>query len=487
MGVVYEAFDEHNSQALCAVKVLLESHSSERARQRFDEEIRCVQKLKSPHIVAVYDTGEDEEGHRFVVMERLFGVPLSELLRSPEPLGVERALHIGQAMLEGLSVAHAEGVVHRDLKPANVMVNATPEGDVVKLVDFGIAKDLTREETLNLTRTGMLVGTPTYMSPERFDDELELTAAADLYAIGMLMYHMISGDSPIYARHPALPPEIRRLPAPLQVCWLHVNYTPPLLSDAPAGVASLVASLLAKAPSERPTAHDASTRLRALHEHLFPSSPPTETLPKDLFGALISSPSQTSLNPPPVALSQGLLERSPLEQSSADFERFEYTDVAGPATLRAPPLPPSKPTPFVKPTPPAHPAPPSPVETLMMTPSAMEALNQELNVFAQSLTPQEAPPAAPAPLPTTPSQAHISDVRRHEASTLLLSTQDPELQAKLRELSVERSANAHTPQPTSEITATFNLRELSSWSAPALLILGLSIGLLFTLGYLFLR
>ena len=124
-------------------------------------------------------------------MELLEGLPLSEIVKSETVLGVERCLYITHGILSALIAAHNEGVIHRDLKPENVFSVPKHEGETIKLLDFGIAKDLHRGTLLDLTRVGTLVGTPKYMPPESFEAQHIPTPQTDLYAVGILMYWMI--------------------------------------------------------------------------------------------------------------------------------------------------------------------------------------------------------------------------------------------------------------------------------------------------------
>ena len=283
MGVVYEVRDLERQGARCALKVLKAPHENEQARLRFEEEVRCASKLSSPHIVEIYGTGNLPDERPFVVMELLHGAPLLDMIQVEPRLGVERALHIARGLLLALRVAHEAGVVHRDLKPANVYVDSSAQGDVVKILDFGIAKDLSRAEDLGLTRTGMLVGTPSYMSPERFSATEPVTPSTDLYAVGLMLYRMLTGEPLVYAQHPALPPEMRRMPKPLQICWLHLHLIPPRVM-APQPLADLIARLLSKTPQERPSAREAlRVVVRLLAEYGWAQPEETASLPGALF------------------------------------------------------------------------------------------------------------------------------------------------------------------------------------------------------------
>lgn len=416
MGIVYRALDQETGGRPCAVKVLKEPHGSEKSKQRFEEEIRCVLKLHSPHIVRVFATGTTSIHfgiRQYVVMELVNGVPLSELLRG-EPLGAERAIHVALGVVSALEVAHREGVVHRDLKPANIIVGEIELGGVVKILDFGIAKDLSREETLNLTRTGMLVGTPTYMSPERFQIDEPLTPAADLYSVGLLLYHMIGGHSPIYVKHPALPPEIARLPAPLQICWLHINYDPPLLHDCPSSLALLTKELLAKEPHLRPNASDTYKRLTEIleREYNIEQEPLTESLPQLLFDSVLAQFTPPPLESDPSAyLQEDPTKISPIRtpKQSDSFSQESHESVT---KIRSP----------------LHNQNSSQeehlalIQTLMLNSDDMIALNHELDLFVADLGENK---DALSPAPHTPQTNHAAHLDfdaldQHLKSTLKL-------------------------------------------------------------------
>lgn len=299
MGVVFKAYDHQNQQE-CAVKLLKMSVHKASTHKRFDEEIRLITKLNSPHIVQVYDTGVTIHHRRFVVMELLHGFPLSKVLKNESILDAERALYIALGICTGLKTAHEIGVIHRDLKPANIFVDPTTDGDMIKILDFGIAKDLNREVSLSLTGTGMLVGTPTYMAPESFNDRSNITATIDLYAVGLLLYRMIVGHIPFYPNHPKLPKAIQNMPIPIQVCWLHLNYVPPLISNIPKDLALFIDELLQKKPDKRPT--DATQVIAKIHRILeqhypkYHSLNETQVLPKDLFENVINKQDLTPIH-----------------------------------------------------------------------------------------------------------------------------------------------------------------------------------------------
>ena len=297
MGVVFKAYD-HELQRKCAVKLLKSTVTKETTYQRFEEEIRLITKLNSPHIVQVYDAGVSEYKKRFVVMELLHGLPLSAILANETTLDAERGLHIALGICLALETAHQAGVIHRDLKPANIFVDPSPEGDLIKILDFGIAKDLNRDISLDLTSTGMLVGTPTYMAPESFSDQPHITAKVDLYAVGLLLHRMITGRIPFYPDHPDLPKAIRGMPIPIQICWLHLNSVPPLIDHIPIEIAEFITLLLEKDPYKRPqTAKAIIQKIHYLlhtyypknHENQAEEFSNTQILPKSLFAEVTHS------------------------------------------------------------------------------------------------------------------------------------------------------------------------------------------------------
>jgi len=162
MGIVYQAYDER-LQRTVALKVILGLEHDDTVRKRFWREARAAASVNHPNVCQIYDVGEDG-GNLFITMELLEGTPLTEQL-ARGPLSVEQAIPIGVEMLTALGAIHARGIVHRDLKPSNVFV--TRHG--VKLLDFGLARpemDHTVDSAINLTRSGVVIGTPRYMAPE---------------------------------------------------------------------------------------------------------------------------------------------------------------------------------------------------------------------------------------------------------------------------------------------------------------------------------
>ncbi len=181
-------------------------------RRRFTSEARLAAKLVHPNVVAVFDSGEDH-GRPFLIMERLPGQTLRDALRSG-PLPPEAARQLAVQVLGALQAAHAEGIVHRDVKPGNILVGS--EGQW-KIGDFGIAKALLAHDP-DQTATGVVVGTPAYLAPERFLGAAA-TVQSDIYALGVVLYEAVAGQRPLRADSPEEWASIARgaRPAPLRL------------------------------------------------------------------------------------------------------------------------------------------------------------------------------------------------------------------------------------------------------------------------------
>jgi eukaryotic-like serine/threonine-protein kinase len=254
MGQIYRAFDARLGRDV-AIKVAEEQFS-----ERFDREVRAVAALNHPNICTVHDVGAN-----FLVMELVDGDTLRAGVERGIPL--ERALTIARQMLEALGAAHRSGVIHRDLKPENVMVRVD---GYVKVLDFGLAKWLPNRggdrglppDTSALSRTGQLVGTLAYMSPEQIEG-LELDSRSDLFAFGIILYEMLTG------RHP--------WPRKTSVATMNaiLNDETPAMDASLAGteLAAVVETLLRKHPAERyPHAEAVLSALSTSSAEALPSS-----------------------------------------------------------------------------------------------------------------------------------------------------------------------------------------------------------------------
>jgi serine/threonine protein kinase len=194
MGDVWLACDQRLQRDV-AVKVLRPQLAADlRVRRRFEDEARAAAQLAHPNVVAVFDSGEDEDGTPFLVMERLSGRTLADVIRTG-PMPIERVEQLADQMLSALAAAHGAGVLHRDVKPANVLLAAD---GTVKVGDFGIAKIA---DDLDATTTGVVLGTPAYLAPERMAGHAA-TPAADIFAVGVVLYEALTGTCPFEGDHP---------------------------------------------------------------------------------------------------------------------------------------------------------------------------------------------------------------------------------------------------------------------------------------------
>ncbi len=195
MGEVFAA-ESVDGGTKAAVKILRREFVADpEVRFRFLEEARTCMRLVHPNIVRVLDCARAEDDAPYIVMELLDGVPLGAYMQNGARIPLAQSGPIVQAILAGLGAAHAAGVVHRDLKPDNVILTRDPRGAfVVKLVDFGISKVMDAAGGMgNRTRTGVLLGTPAYMSPEQARSARDVDQRADLWSVGVLFYEMVTG------------------------------------------------------------------------------------------------------------------------------------------------------------------------------------------------------------------------------------------------------------------------------------------------------
>ena len=253
MGVVYEARDERLERTV-AVKTMSSLAKDENARKRFWREARAAASVNHPNVCQLYEIGEDG-GELFLAMELLEGEALAERLRRG-PLTVSETVPIGLGVLAALKALHARGIVHRDLKPSNVFL--TPHG--VKLLDFGLARpsdpDPARSlgSASDLTRTGMILGTPRYMAPEQVTGGV-LDGRTDLFAAGAILFEMLAG-------RPAFDGK-----TVVEIMHATLYEQPPALTGSPAVAAAdrVIRRALSKRPQERPGSADAmAEELRAV-------------------------------------------------------------------------------------------------------------------------------------------------------------------------------------------------------------------------------
>jgi serine/threonine protein kinase len=226
-----------------AIKVMREV--SDEFRRRFLLEARSLASLNHRNIVSIIDSGETSDGVVFIVMEYLRGETLADALKREVRVDVPRTVQLAIQIARGLRAAHRQGIVHRDLKPSNIfLIDDDEGGELVKLLDFGVAKALDDASRLQprVTREGIIVGTPTYMAPEGVKNDCD--GRADLYSLGCVLYQMIAGRPPFV-----------QVNGPLDVLAAHLHDEPTPLSTrapwVPRGVEALVMRLLKKKPDER--------------------------------------------------------------------------------------------------------------------------------------------------------------------------------------------------------------------------------------------
>lgn len=236
-GAVYRAHDPDLDRVVCVKVLTAAEHAGAEAVERFQREARAAARLSHPHVVPVFDAGFDA-GRPFLVMEHVEGAPLDRLIGTPH-LTVETTLRVVFHLAQALHAAHQLGIVHRDVKPANVLID--PAGRP-KLTDFGLAR--TSSDAPGLSRTGDLIGTPRYMSPEQaLLPPAEVDHRTDLYSLGAVMYEMLTGVPPTDG------------PTPMAVLRAVADEQPTPVREripaVPAEVAAVCERLLAKDREQR--------------------------------------------------------------------------------------------------------------------------------------------------------------------------------------------------------------------------------------------
>jgi serine/threonine protein kinase len=244
MGTVYVA-EQRSMGREVAVKILRPRFSQNRqAIKYFLREARAASRLTHPNTITVYDSGQTPQGLLYQVMERLNGRPLNEIIEAEGGLAVPRAIAILSQICDSLSEAHLAGITHRDLKPENIFIEPTAGNpEFVKVLDFGIAK-IAEDGGTNATATGMICGTPSYMSPEQTMGRA-LDGRSDIYALGVLLFEIVVGDRPFAGQ------------TPMEIMLKHINEPPPALPEGVGGAyaARLSAALqrmMAKSVEDRP-------------------------------------------------------------------------------------------------------------------------------------------------------------------------------------------------------------------------------------------
>jgi serine/threonine protein kinase len=235
MGVVLRAHDPRLDRTV-AIKVLASwLAANPTARKRFTREARAAARISDEHVIKIYDSGEDSD-RRYLVMECVEGVSLHNKIKEG-PLHIERILRIGSQIAVGLAATHRQGLIHRDIKPSNILLAG--EGWLVKITDYGLARAV---DDLNLTRTGEVLGTPMYMSPEQAAGQ-PIDHRTDLFSLGSVLYTMCTGQAPF--------PDGSALVVMRRVLVDTPRPVREINPEVPAGLIEIVDRLHRKDPDER--------------------------------------------------------------------------------------------------------------------------------------------------------------------------------------------------------------------------------------------
>src|SRR2546421_6415887 len=277
MGTVYRA-THLGLQRSVAVKIIKSEYAHDTdVADRFMREARTMAKLRHPHAAIIFDAGNLPDGRHFIIMEFIEGTTLSEALAREGRFSPERAVNIAVQICAVLEEAHQLGIIHRDLKPSNIMLNERG----VCVLDFGVAKVL--QNSTEVTRThattesGLIIGTPRYMSPEQCLGH-KVGPASDLYSVGVLLYEMLAGR----------PPFVDQLSSAVLVKQATVQPTPliALRPDAPRSLSLAVHTLLSKNPAHRPAS--AAEARRILERSVEPERRAADEAEREPFASTVA-------------------------------------------------------------------------------------------------------------------------------------------------------------------------------------------------------
>lgn len=326
MGAVYKA-SHVTFEELRAIKVMNpELLGDALFVKRFKQEAVIARKLDHPNAVRVDDIDESEDGLPFMVMEFIEGRSLKDLIEQQGPLPAQRVCSIIQQVASALNAAHGLGMVHRDIKPANIVLIQTPNGEQAKVLDFGIAKikeSRSGDSGMTLTGTGIVIGTPQYMSPEQALGKRgdQLDGRSDLYSLGVVMYQMLTGELPF------------KTDTTMQLLLAHINTPPrPVLEAKPAlnippALALVVMRCLEKDPAARPQTGDALIQEIAA-ARTGDGGPTTREGPAEEGATMIASPAM---------LAETAATYAGRAKQAAAGPSYAATATATPPSLEAPP------------------------------------------------------------------------------------------------------------------------------------------------------
>lgn len=341
MGSVYIANQEPIDRKV-AVKVLLgKLAEDEIAVKRFEQEAKAISKMQHPNTVTIYDFGrtkEDEDERLYIVMEYLKGKTLTQVLRQDGVLAPHRAARIMRQVCASLQDAHAAGIIHRDLKPDNIFLTEVGgDKDWVKVLDFGVAKLADSEGAGTLTQTGMIFGTPKYMSPEQAEGR-PIDYRADIYALGVVMYELLTGRPPFVADTPVglLLKHISEAPTPFQRVRPDLNVDPRLeavvmraLDKRPEGRQQMVAELSqALEPFEGRGTSSVQIPIPGTGHLPAPPGMPTEVVPGQAPPGQLTPSALRPPNQVPNSLSLGMPAEPPTAAGSAQLRPADLMPTA---------------------------------------------------------------------------------------------------------------------------------------------------------------
>ena len=292
MSAVFLAQDCKHGRAV-AIKVLHPELAASVGPERFLQEIQLAARLNHPHILGLYDSGS-VDGLLYYVMPYVEGESLRERLDRQQLMSIDEAVHHGRAIASALDYANRQGVVHRDVKPENVMLY---EGEAM-VMDFGIAKAMSSVGSETLTQTGMMVGTPAYVSPEQAAGDLNLDGRSDQYSLGCMMYEMLTGERPFSGA------------TPQAVMTKRFTETPRPVRSLRAAVPESIERAVSKAMATEPNARFTSTG----------------QFGQALTSGSMSTPNDTTVLPAPAVSMAKSVAVLPFANRSADEETEFFSD-----------------------------------------------------------------------------------------------------------------------------------------------------------------
>lgn len=235
MGIVLKAEDTQLNELVALKLITPQISNDEKVATRFKQEAAASRKITHPNVIRIHDLGE-YEGTLYISMEYFFGKSLKNIIQKAGVLSLDKTIHYFLQICKGVQAAHDVGIIHRDLKPQNILVN---EHDQLKIIDFGLAKATFLQ---GLTMTGLVVGTPEYMSPEQVSGKT-VDHRTDIYSMGIILYEMVAGSVPFYGE------------SPISIGFKHMQEKPALPPDVktkiPAWLDAVIMKMMAKSFDDR--------------------------------------------------------------------------------------------------------------------------------------------------------------------------------------------------------------------------------------------